>query len=301
MKLSAPVLVTLLSVACTSTASKSEVTTKTHELTPIPTQASMPAPKKVEPERKAAALPKTLDEALASNFRRPENKVRDNYRHPYQTLQFFGLKNTMNVVEVLPGGGWYEEILAPYLAQKGHYTAARGAAASDSDATQTLVKQHPELSSRVSNTVMDLKTEADIAPAQSADMVLTFRNVHNWMARNNEHKAFAAFYKALKPGGILGVVEHRGNPNIAQVAQAKTGYVREDEVIKIAEKAGFKLLAKSEINANSKDTKDHPEGVWTLPPTLKLGQTDREKYVAIGESDRMTLKFVKPKIPASVR
>ena len=134
----------------------------------------------------------------------------------------------------------------------------------------------------------------DIAPPGSADLVVTFRNIHNWMARGEAEAAFRSFYKALKPGGVLGVEEHRGRTDQPQDPAAKSGYVRQDYAIALAEGAGFKFVASSEVNANPKDTKDYPAGVWTLPPTLRLGDRDRAKYEAIGESDRFVLKFVKP-------
>ena len=153
---------------------------------------------------------------------------------------------------------------------------------------------NPDLFSKAKPTILMPPTKMDIAPEGSADMVLTFRNVHNWMAREQAENVFKTMFKTLKPGGVLGVVEHRGNPSVPQDPKAASGYVNEDYVVKLAEGAGFQLVGKSEINANPKDTKDYAQGVWTLPPVLRLKEVDKEKYVAIGESDRMTLKFVKP-------
>jgi len=147
---------------------------------------------------------------------------------------------------------------------------------------------------KVKITVLAPPDKTAIAPAGSADMVLTFRNIHNWMAAGTADQVFAAMFAALKPGGVLGVVEHRGNPAVPQDPKAKSGYVNQDYAIRLAEKAGFKFVEGSEINANPRDTKDHPKGVWTLPPTFALEDEDRAKYLAIGESDRFTLKFVKP-------
>lgn len=247
-----------------------------------------------------AVLPTSIQEAVNSNYRTDENKKRDVYRHPVETLSFFGLKPEMTVVEVYPGSGWYTEIIAPFVAQKGKYILA--APTSNPEKPYTVANElkikewmtrNPEVNQNVTLATFDLPKKTNIAPENSADMVVTFRNVHNWMTLKAENDAFKAFYKVLKPGGVLGVVEHREIPT-KKDPKAKSGYVREKDVIDMALKAGFKLTAKSEINANPKDTKNHPEGVWTLPPSLKLGEKDKEKYLAIGESDRMTLKFIKP-------
>jgi predicted methyltransferase len=237
-------------------------------------------------------LPATIQEAVSNSYRTPANKERDQYRHPVQTLEFFGLQPEMTVIEISPASGWYTEILAPYLASKGQYIAADRAESVPS--VEAWSKQNPEVSSKIKKTVFQAPKELDIAPEGSADMVLTFRNVHNWMAKGNEAVSFKAFFKALKPGGTLGVVEHRANPKSKHDSKAKSGYVVEKDVIKFAKAAGFKLVGKSEINANPKDLKNYKAGVWTLPPVLTLKDKDREKYMAIGESDRMTLRFVKP-------
>lgn len=256
------------------------------------------AKKKEDVAPAPAALPKTIEEAVNSPFRTPENKVRDQYRHPIETLQFFGLEPQMTVVEVSPGGGWYMEILAPLLTERGLYIAAAPPASGNAYMTTLNAKtaawmdKHPQVKEKAQFSVLDPKGKAEIAAPGMADMVVTFRNVHNWMGAKAEKEMFKEFFRALKPGGTLGVVEHRANPK--GKTDPKSGYVKEADVIKLAQNAGFKLVAKSEINANANDTKDHPEGVWTLPPSLKLGETDKAKYLAIGESDRMTLKFVKP-------
>lgn len=244
-------------------------------------------------------------QALADGEQRSaEHKARNAYRHPVETLTWFGITNEMTVVEIWPGAaGWYLEILAPFLKDKGKYYAAGPDSESSVDYIQRSLKN---LNDKIADnadlygavTVTELAPQAGkttIAPEGSADMVLTFRNVHNWMSGGYAEDVFAAMYTALKPGGILGLTEHRENADAEQDPKAASGYVTEAHTIKLAEAAGFKLVGRSEINANPKDTKNYESGVWTLPPRLRLGDTDREKYVAIGESDRMTLKFVKPK------
>ncbi len=240
-----------------------------------------------------------LKEAIAGEHRSEENKARDKYRHPFETLTFFGIEPDMTVVEIYPGRGWYTEVLAPYLKGSGTLYAAEhpgdpsyAAVQRSLEAFDQKVKDAPELYREVTRT--KLTKDGDIAPPGSADLVVTFRNLHSFMGSGTEQEALAAMFKALKPGGMLGVVQHRGDPNVKQDPKAGSGYVNEDHVIELAEKAGFELAEKSEINANPKDTKDYAKGVWTLPPSLRLGDEDREKYLAIGESDRMTLKFVKP-------
>lgn len=244
----------------------------------------------------------SLREAISGAHRSVEHKARDIYRHPLQTLEFFALKPNMAVVEIWPGGaGWYTEILAPYLKKQGKLYAAHFAADSDIPYFQKNLKKfidktkaHPEIYTDVVITELNPPNKLFIAPKGSADRVLTFRNVHNWIKRDQAAEVFKAMFQALKPGGILGVVEHRNSAKQPQDPKAESGYVTEDYVIALAKKAGFKLQAKSELNANPKDSKNHPEGVWTLPPTLRLKDQDREKYLAIGESDRMTIKFLKP-------
>jgi predicted methyltransferase len=242
-----------------------------------------------------------LDALVSGPQRSAANRVRDPYRHPAETLAFFGIRPAMTVVEIWPGGsGWWTEILAPYLRDAGkYYAAGQEASLSSEEAVQNRdsfakkLAADPALYGKVVVTEF-AGDRHDIAPPGSADMVVTFRNVHNWMADGTEDAAFREFYKALKPGGILGIEEHRGNPDQPQDPLAKSGYVREDATIALAEKAGFRLVAKSEINANPKDAKDYSAGVWTLPPSYRLKDQDRAKYTAIGESDRFTMKFVKP-------
>ena len=237
---------------------------------------------------------------LAGNQRSAENSARDQYRHPKETLLFFGIRPEMKVMEIWPEPGWYTEVIAPLLRDKGKYYAAVIAADPGSKyITQRLDEYHKKLASRPDLydrvTVVTFPSDgSDAVPPGSLDMVVTFRNIHNWMARDTAAQAFATMYRALKPGGVLGVVEHRGNPALPQDAKAKSGYVNEDFAIKLIEGQGFRLVAKSEVNDNPKDTKEYEQGVWTLPPAFRLGAKDHDKYAAIGESDRFTLRFVKP-------
>jgi len=241
-----------------------------------------------------------LQNILSGDHRTPAYMARDQYRHPLKTLNFFGIKDDMTVVEVFPGGGWYTEILAPYLKENGSFYAAHNNPESNRAYTRkSVAKFKAKMASnaaysKVKITVLEPPAKTEIAPPGTADAVLTFRNIHNWMKGGYADDVYAAMYKALKPGGILGVVEHRGNPNTQQDPKARSGYVNQAYAIKLAEKAGFQFVASSEVNANPKDTKDHSKGVWTLPPSLAMKDNDREKYLAIGESDRFTLKFVKP-------
>ena len=238
---------------------------------------------------------------LAGDQRTPEERARDVYRHPKETLLFFGIRPEMKVLEVWPEPGWYTEILAPLLRAKGTYYAGVIAAdPANKHSTQRLEDFRAKLASRpdLYDRVVVVTFPEDVGttvPAGSLDMVVTFRNIHNWMYQGKAPQMFAAMYRALKPGGLLGVVEHRGNPAVPQDPQAKSGYVNEDYAIKLIEAQGFRLEASSEVNDNPKDTKDYEQGVWTLPPTYRLGAKDHDKYAAIGESDRFTLRFVKPR------
>ncbi|MBU6199321.1 MAG: methyltransferase [Xanthomonadaceae bacterium] len=241
-----------------------------------------------------------IDAVLAGNWREDANKARDPYRHPRQTLEFFGLKPGMSLIEITPGAGWYAEVLAPLMKDDGSYTAALmtpgkpdGEAARSLATMQKLFAGNPAEYGKAKIVEFDPKTPNLGAP-NSADMVVTFRNVHNWVMADTAPAMFKAFFAVIKPGGVLGVVDHRATPGADLDKVKSTGYLPEDYVIKLATDAGFKLDGKSEINANAKDDHDHPKGVWTLPPTLALGDTDKAKYLAIGESDRMTLRFVKP-------
>jgi predicted methyltransferase len=244
-----------------------------------------------------------LAAAIADPSRTPKFVTRDVYRHPSETLRFFGVRPDQTVVEVWPGRGWYMEILAPYLHDKGKYFAAIEApdvAGASKEARENAaflrkrIADDPARFGKVIVTDLHPPQLTEICPPGTADLVLTFRNVHNWLGDGIEQAQFDAFFKALKPGGVLGVVEHRAKPGTSLAEMRNSGYMDEVYVKKLATTAGFRFDAESTINDNPKDTKDYPEGVWTLPPTLALGDKDRAKYLAIGESDRMTLRFVKP-------
>ncbi len=243
----------------------------------------------------------SLEQLTTASHRNEANIVRNEFRHPVETLQFFGLEPDTTIIEILPSRGWYAEIIAPYVKDHGKYYAAHfspNASASYMPSNlrnfEAKITAEPELYGKITVRHLNPPHEVAIAPPGSADMALTFRNVHNWIMAGQENEYFATFYTALKPGGILGVVEHRAKPGAGMEVMRTSGYVTEAYVIELAAAAGFELLEKSEINANAKDSTLHPEGVWTLPPEYRLKDTDRAKYSAIGESDRMTLKFVKP-------
>ena len=251
-------------------------------------------------EAETAAL---VAAAIAGDHRSAANRARDAWRHPQETLAFFGLRADMTVMEIWPGaGGWYTEILAPVLRERGRYLAAQWDPASDSEFVQNALAAYrdklaarPDLYGKVEVVALQHPGAMTPVPPGTVDMVLTFRNIHNWMPRDAARPMFEAMYAALKPGGILGVVEHRaaadGTP---QDPRARSGYVREDYAIELITGVGFEFTGSSEVNANPADTKDYEQGVWTLPPTLRLGEQDRERYLAIGESDRFTLRFRKP-------
>ena len=259
----------------------------------------------VSPEQAAAQAADATGARLAAVIAGPQrnaaNRARDPARHPAATLRFFGLTPGQTVIEIAPGGGWYTEILAPYLGEGGTFYAAYEAA----DGTQAIasrqrfVKKLAASPNVYGRTVLGTMPSAGrgfvgIAPRGGADMILTFRNIHNWIEAGDFDDMLRAFYAVLKPGGVLGVEEHRAPAGISLAGVIASGYVPEDFVIARARAAGFELGARSEINANPSDTKDHPNGVWSLPPTLRGGEVDRKKFEALGESDRMTLKFVKP-------
>jgi predicted methyltransferase len=243
-----------------------------------------------------------LAAAIAGPHRSEENRARDRYRHPLETLQLFGVEPTMTVVELSPGGGWYTEILAPYLRGQGRLVAAapsaEGRRAEYRARFEAKLAEHPELYSEVLVATFDPPAPIDLGADGSADVVLTFRNTHNWINDGGEREAYEAAFRVLRPGGIFGVVQHRANEGADAHETAEKGYVPEAYVIEVARSVGFELVERSEINANPNDTKDYAEGVWALPPALRLGEQDRERYLAIGESDRMTLKFRKPEAPA---
>ena len=253
----------------------------------------------------APSLQQDLAPILAGDHRSDVNKARDQYRHPVQTLSFFGVAANQTVIEVTPAPGWYTEVLGPLLNAKGQYIAAlqssEGMKASNVEnntkriATfQEKLKGNPALYGKAKIVEFVGKTP-NFGPDGSADVVLTFRNVHNWVANGTHEAMFKAMYAVLKPGGVLGVVDHRAAKSNDFKRALELGYLPEDFVIAEAEKAGFKLDAKSDVNNNPKDTKDYEQGVWTLPPVLALKEQDKAKYLAIGESDRFTLRFIKPK------
>lgn len=251
-------------------------------------------------EGKYANLDAALGAALKGKYRKPGHADRDKQRHPLETLKFFGMKPTMSVVEYGPGEGWYTEILAPVLAPKGKLWITMGDPSGPADARSTFYGERtkrtldlvPELYGKVDRLIVDSKAPK-LGLEEKADMVLAFRVLHGLQRDKLLTTFLAEVHKSLKKDGVLGVEQHRAAPGANPDDSAKKGYLPEDFVIKEIEAAGFKLAGKSEINANAKDTKDYPEGVWTLPPTYRLGDKDREKYAAIGESDRMTLKFTK--------
>jgi len=240
-----------------------------------------------------------FSKVLSGDWRAPNNAARDKYRHPQQTLQFFGLRADQTLIEITPGNGWYSELLGPLLKDKGHYIAAvQSPTASDyarksADSLKQKFAADPAHYGKTQVLEYDPKAPVFGKPA-SADVLLTFRNVHNWVKAENAPTMFKAFFDVLKPGGTLGVVDHRAEEGASLDSIIKSGYLPTSYVVKLATDAGFTLAEESEINANPKDTKDYPEGVWTLPPSLVLGEKDRDKYMAIGESDRMTLRFIKP-------
>lgn len=247
----------------------------------------------------AAQADDALKAAIGASHRASANSARDGARHPYETLTFFGIAPTMTVVELTPEGGWYTEILAPYLRDKGVLIGAGEAVKPENRYGMMFMKKlnsNAAVYDKVRVGVFEPPTAYAIAPANSVDMVLTFRNVHNWVELGDDklNVMLKNIYTVLKPGGVFGVVDHRLPAAMTQDAKATSGYLHQAYVIKLVESAGFKLAAKSEINANPKDTANHKRGVWSLPPTLADKDGDRAAYLAIGESDRMTLKFVKP-------
>lgn len=236
-----------------------------------------------------------LKTAILSNDRTESFKLRDQYRHPEETIAFFQIKPNMTVIELSPGSGWYTEIFANYLHEPGNLIAAHF----DANSTRAYFKnsrikfEQKISASPMYKNVSIVDLSSNLAPKESVDAVVTFRNLHNWLGQQMED-IFSASYRSLKPGGLFGIVEHRANKGTSFENMKKTGYVTEEYAIAIAKKHGFELVATSEINANPKDTKHHPKGVWTLPPTLRLKDADKDKYLSIGESDRMTLLFRKP-------
>jgi predicted methyltransferase len=239
-----------------------------------------------------------LVKAVADPARKPAHVARDKVRHPVEELTFFGLKPNMTVVELWPGGGYWTDILGPYLAKSGHYYVSVNAPG-DAEEDAGVAKFQARIAAEKDrlgaiNVTMLGSGHFDIAPPASADLVLTFRNLHNWMDGGFTDEALAAVFKSLKPGGVFGIEEHRGRNDVPQDPKGENGYVREDYTLALLKKAGFQYVGKSEINANPRDTKDYPKGVWTLPPSYAEGEKDKAKYTAIGEADNYVLKFRKP-------
>ncbi|MFQ3245445.1 MAG: putative methyltransferase [Arenicella sp.] len=250
-----------------------------------------------------ADLVARLEAASHGDHRSDKNQARNQYRNPIGTLAFFGLQPNMTILEIGPGGGWYTEVIAPAMRDTGVYIAGsydveiEGQAKYRYRQHQALldrIKDQPELYGQIKVASYSPPESRNLWQQNSVDMVVTFRSSHGWTREGMIDDVYSDFFKVLKPGGVLGVVQHRAPADGDVLAWAKKGYVAEARVIQAAEKAGFLLDAKSEINANSKDLKDHDDGVWRLLPTLSLGDHDREKYMTIGESDRMTLRFKKP-------
>ena len=275
-------LATLLGTALAQAAEKPATT---HPVTP--------------PALASTVTAEQFSRVLSGTWRSPENRARDQYRHPQQTLQFFGFRPNQTLIEITPGNGWYSELLAPLLKDEGHYIAAVQTPASGDyyrKAADSLKQKFAADPARYGKAqIIEYDPQAPIfgKPA-SADTVLTFRNVHNWVMADDAPAMFKAFYAVLKPGGTLGVVDHRAKEGASLEAIKQSGYLPTAYVVKLATDAGFTLADESEINANPADTKDYPQGVWTLPPSLRLGEQDRASYLTIGESDRMTLRFIKP-------
>ncbi len=246
----------------------------------------------------AATIDPQLTALIADAHRSPNFVARDGARHPAEELSYFGLKPEMTVVELWPGSGYWTEILGPYLARSGHYYVSQpvpGNKEEDAGVArwQARVDGMKERAGKITQTMLG-KDHYEFAPAGSADLVVTFRNLHNWVGDGYAEQVLAGVFRALKPGGVLGIEDHRGRTDKPQDPKANDGYLRQDYAIALAKKVGFEFAGSSEINANPKDTKDWVDGVWTLPPTLSQGDKDRAHYVAIGEADNFVLKFRKP-------
>lgn len=248
----------------------------------------------------------SIDEILSGKHRSDKNVARDKYRHPKETIEFFGTKPTDHVIEMWPGTGWYSEILAPLVKDEGQFTAVTFATDnmnSDSKRDASWSKTAMKYKQKMSNSELygdvqfnefEPPHKLEVAKPNSADVAYVVRTMHIWDEEGILLKGLKSIWNALKPGGVLAVVQHRGTPTEGIGSIAVEGYLDERYVIDVAEKAGFKLVEKSEVNANVLDEKNYPKGVYTLPPTLAMGKKDRKKYLKIGESDRMTLKFIKP-------
>lgn len=315
-----PALVLAALLACGPKPETAAPTAEPTAATPTTPVADEPEPAEAEPAVDPADA--KLAEILAAPHRSADNRARDAARHPAETLAFFGVKPEQTVIELWPGGGWYTEILGPYVKDEGKLIVTvydpkgpekyygtgqakkmleRLEAEKDvlGDVQTVVVPQKVTIGK--DGKVSKIKVQKfQLAPAGTADVVLTFRNSHGWFNNGAEKLVYAAAFEALKPGGVFGVVQHRAPEGSDPKETSKKGYLPEASVIAAAESVGFQLAEKSEVNANPKDTHDHPDGVWNLPPSLRGGDVDRDKYVAIGESDRMTLKFIKPEAGAAV-
>ena len=288
-----PLLIPILLAGCAGSPAASTAGDTVAPATDAPAAASAPMSMR--------APDPLLDQALAGAWRSPENVARDQYRNPRDTLAVFGIETGRTVIEISPGAGWYAEILAPWL-RTGYVAAvtdpqsqpeggSRDYAARAKDGLERVFASKPEQYADARVVAFDPKAPV-FGPAGSADAVVTFRNVHNWRGSGTAESMFKGFFEVLKPGGVLGLVEHRAAGDVAD--DDRSGYVGQDQVIALATAAGFRLDEASEINANPRDTRDHPNGVWTLPPGNRHDAEDRQQYQAIGESDRMTLRFIKP-------
>lgn len=272
-------LAALILCACASTPSKEE-------------RALLEAPSPTE------AANEKLASAMSAPHRSAENRARDKYRHPQATLAFFGLQDDFTVLEMYPGGGWYTELLAPVLRERGKLLVTSADPNGDPESygvkrakeLDALLGAHPEVFDKVEKVIIDDKNLKLGAPG-SVDMVVVFRSLHGWVNGGSAEKHLAAIFEVLEPGGIFGIVGHRANEG----QEPKGGYLPESMVVDLIKSAGFEPAGRSEVNANPNDTKDYPKGVWTLPPNFAEGDVDRDKYAAIGESDRFTLRFVKPR------
>jgi predicted methyltransferase len=237
----------------------------------------------------------SLAGAIGGPHRSAANRARDAARHPRETLEFFGVRSGQRVVELWPGDGWYTEILAPLLHEEGSLVAVVPEGP-ELEPYLGLLQSHPDLYAKVELVTVAPPLQLSLGPEDSADVILSSRDFHRWLKDGYVDALHAEIFRTLKPGGVYGVVEHRARPGASAELSAQTGYVSEELLIEAAAKAGLVLEARSQVNANPRDTKDHPAGVWTLPPTLRLGAQDRARYEAIGESDRMTLRFRKPSV-----
>ncbi len=266
-----------------------------NQTTTTTASTAQPVAQKVSDQPEPVDTDGKIKWALAGAQRSDKEKARDVYRHPLETLEFFGLKDDMTVVELWPGGGWYTEILAPVLHDKGKLVVTTFNPNSE-NAKEYAAKlaSADAIYGKVQQQLLNPPDNLALGPDGSADMVVTFRNYHNWVRDKMADKVVMAAFKVLKPGGVFGIEEHRANAGDTKNKPSESGYVEEAFIIEAVQMVGFKLDKKSEINANAKDTKDYDKGVWALPPVYRNGDKDHAKYEAIGESDRMTLRFVKP-------